>query len=112
MKKEEKTLDSVIAAEKAKLAKLEEKQADIAIKIKTCKSNINKYTLMKNSNQFNALSNALDGKGISIEDILSAVSSGDLLGLQEKLEAVTASASNDEEEKNTDAAKTGSEDND
>lgn len=106
MKKEEKTLDGAIAAEKAKLAKLEEKQADIAIKIKACKSNINKYTLMKNSNQFNALSNALDGKGISIEDILSAVSSGDLLGLQEKLE--TAS----EEEKNTEAAKTGSEDND
>jgi hypothetical protein len=41
---------------------------------------------MKNNQQFNALSNALDGKGISIEDILSAVAAGDLLSLQDKIE--------------------------
>jgi len=80
------TLDGMIAAEQAKLEKLEERQAEIGKKVRTCKANIEKYTLMKDSQKFNTLSNALDGKGISIEDILAAVSAGDLLTLQDKIE--------------------------
>ena len=57
-------LENMIAAEQAKLDKLEEKQEDLSRKIKTCKANIEKYKLMKNNLQFNALSNALDEKGI------------------------------------------------
>ena len=85
--RDNKTLDSMIAAEQEKLDKLEEKASEIGKKIKACKANIERYTLMKNNQQFNALSNALDGKGISIEDILSAVAAGgDLLSLQDKIE--------------------------
>ena len=94
--KDNKTLDSMIAAEQAKLEKLEEKASEIGKKIKACKANIEKYTLMKNNQKFNDLSNALDGKGISIEDILSAVASGDLLSLQDKIE----NAENSEEVNN------------
>jgi len=78
------TLDGMIAAEKEKLEKLEERQAEIGKKVKACKASIEKYTLMKDSQKFNTLSNALNGKGISIEDILAAVSAGDMLTLQEK----------------------------
>lgn len=79
------TLDNLIAMEEEKLGKLEERQNDVNKKIKACKSNIEKYKLMKNNEQFNALSNALDGKGISIEEIVAAVSAGNLLSLQEKI---------------------------
>lgn len=78
-------LENMIAAEQAKLDKLEEKQEDLSRKIKTCKANIEKYKLMKNNLQFNALSNALDEKGIGLDEIMSAISSGDLISLQKKL---------------------------
>ena len=85
--KDSKTLDTLIAAEQAKIEKLEEKQSDIMKKIKASKSVIAKYTMMKNNQKFNSLSNALDNKGISIEDILSAIAAGDMLSLQEKIES-------------------------
>ena len=81
------TIESYIQEENKKLAKLEGKKADIDRKIKQVKANIERYTLMKDSKQMNALSNALDGKGISIEDIMAAVANGDMLSLQEKMEA-------------------------
>lgn len=94
--KDNKTLDNMIKVEQEKLSKLEEKQADIVKKIKACKSNIEKYTLIKNNQKFNSLSNALEEKGISIEDVLSAVAAGDLLNLQSKIE----NADNNEEADN------------
>lgn len=84
--RDNKTLDSMIRAEQEKLDKLEEKASEIGKKIKACEANIERYTMMKNNQKFNTLSNALDGKGISIEDILSAVVAGDLLSLQDKIE--------------------------
>lgn len=85
--KDNKTLDTLIATEQAKIVKLEERQADITKKIKASKSAIQKYTMMKNNHKFNSLSNALDNKGISIEDIMSAIAAGDFLSLQEKIES-------------------------
>lgn len=79
-------IDGLIAAEQERLDKLEEKQAEIAKRIKTCKANIDKFTLIKNQRQLTALSNVLDGKGISIEDILIAITAGDVLALKEKIE--------------------------
>lgn len=84
------TLESLIQAEQKKLEKLEEKQADIAKKIKVCKDTIHRYQMMKDSQQFSAISNALDGVGISIEDVLSAIAAGDMLSLQEKIESAGA----------------------
>ena len=88
--KNENTLDSLIAAEQKKLDKLEEKQSELAKKIRASKNQIEKYTLMKNNQQFNSLSNALNGKGISFEEILSALASGDLLSLQDKIDNADA----------------------
>ncbi|BAL01896.1 hypothetical protein OBV_p-00410 (plasmid) [Oscillibacter valericigenes Sjm18-20] len=75
-----------IEDEKVKLAKLEEKRTDLDRKIKKVNANIKRYTLMKDGNQMNTLSNALDSKGISIEDIMTALTNGDMLSLQEKME--------------------------
>lgn len=81
-----KDLDKLIAEETEKLNKLAEKRAKIDDAIKKAKSNIEKYTLAKDREKVAALSNALDGKGVSFDDILAAVQNGDLLSLQEKME--------------------------
>lgn len=99
---EKKTLETMIAAEEKKLAKLEEKQAEITKKIKARRANITKYTMMKNNQQFNDLSNVLDGKGISIEDIMAVLSSGDMRDLQSKMESGAANEVTEEESKDND----------
>lgn len=81
-----KTLDELIAEENTKLNKLVDKRAKIDDAIKKAKSNIDKYTLAKDREKVTALSNALDGKGVNIDDVLAAIQSGDLLSLQEKME--------------------------
>lgn len=85
--KKENTLDSLIEAEQKKLDKLENRMVELEKKIRTSKTNIEKYTLMKNSQQFNSFSNTLSAKGISFEEILTAISEGDLLSLQEKIDS-------------------------
>ena len=95
--KDNKTLDSLIAAKEAELGRLEEKQAGIAKKIRTCKADIEKYKLMKNNQLFNEIANALDNKGISIEDVLAAIAAGDMISLQEKIEQNTVADSGEEE---------------
>ena len=84
--KDNKAIDKLIAAEQAKLEKLEEKYAEIGKKIKASKSAIAKYTMMKNNEKFNTLANALSDKGVSFEDVLSALLEGDVISLQEKIE--------------------------
>ena len=79
--KDEKTLDGMIATEKKKLSKLEERQDELNKKIKACKATIEKYTLMKNNQQLISLANVLEGNGLSIEDILAAVQAGELNSL-------------------------------
>lgn len=85
--KKENTLDSLIETEQKKLDKLENRRAEIEKKIRIAKTNIEKYKLMKNSQQFNSFSNTLSAKGISFEEILNALSEGDLLSLQEKIDS-------------------------
>lgn len=80
-------LDSLIAKEQEKKAKLKEQEKEIKAKLKSCNAAIKKYELMKNSNQYAELSKALYGTGVEMSDILSAIASGDFLGLQEKMEA-------------------------
>jgi hypothetical protein len=86
-------LDSLIAAEAANLAKLNNKLDTIEAKIKTCKGKIERYNLMKNNAQFILLSDALSNAGIGFDDIISALSDGDVLSLQSKLVQSAAAVS-------------------
>lgn len=81
-----KSLDELIAEETVKLDRLNERRARIDEAIKKSKANISKYTLAKDTAKVTALSNALDGKGVSLDDVLAAIQAGDLLSLQEKME--------------------------
>jgi len=80
------TIEALIENETAKKEKLLKRRAALDGKIKICSDNLATYQMMKNNQQFNALSDALHGKGVKFNDIINAISAGDFLSLQEKLE--------------------------
>lgn len=80
-----KNVDVLLNEEKAKLADLEGKKAAIDKKIKTTKANIERLTYILNQEKVCALTSALDSKGLDFDDVLSALQSGDLATLQNKL---------------------------
>lgn len=83
-------LDKVIQKEEEKLAGLKKRKADIEDKIKKSESKIQQHRLMRNSNQFTAFIEAAQQKGVSAEEIMSALQAGDFLSLQERIESVNA----------------------
>lgn len=89
-------LQELLAAEQKKLNKLLAQQATIAGKIKRAKENITQLEMMQKSTNFAALSQALTGKGVSFEDIMAALASGDFLSLQEKMESTPEAAADGE----------------
>ena len=82
-------LNKKIEQESEKLKNLQEKRAELDQKIKKSESILERYYLMKNSEQYEAIQRATENTGLSIDDILSALKSGDMLGLQERMEAMT-----------------------
>jgi 1-aminocyclopropane-1-carboxylate deaminase/D-cysteine desulfhydrase-like pyridoxal-dependent ACC family enzyme len=82
-------LNKKIEQESEKLKNLQEKRAELDQKIKKSESILERYYLMKNSEQYEAIQRATENTGLSIDDILSALKSGDMLGLQERMEAKT-----------------------
>ena len=84
--KEKKTVSELLDAEQKKLEKLEAKKTDIESKMKACKENIQKYKLLDNTEKLKQLTDSLGDKGISINEIMSAVKSGDFTALQDKIE--------------------------
>ena len=82
---EKKDLDSAIAAEREKLKKLEEKRAKADQQIKACKSNLDRLVMLRNNQIFSDMSNALDEKGVRIEEVLEAIKDGDISSLQDRI---------------------------
>lgn len=88
-----KNISEALAKEQEKLEKLTEQRSALEQKldaldkkIKKAKDKITQYEMMQNSNQFNAMTNTLAAQGISMDDIMAAVKSGDFFSLQEKME--------------------------
>lgn len=81
------SLKTLMENEQKRLATLKEKRAAIDEKIRKSEGVIQKYTLMQNSAKFSSLTDILQNTGLAFDEILSAIQSGDLLSLQEKLEA-------------------------
>ena len=81
------TLAEKIDQETAKLNDLIKKRTELDQKIKKTQETLAKYKLVKNNQKLIALEQATVGTGISVEDILDALQSGDFLALQERMEA-------------------------
>lgn len=85
-------LTQAIAKEEKQLAGYKKKRAEYDEKIKRSEAKLQQYQMMQRSEQFTAVSTAVAQNGLSIEDILTALQSGDLLALQEQMEAAQAAA--------------------
>lgn len=79
--------------DKETLAKLKEKRSVLDEKIKKVEASIEHNTMLLDQKKFSEVNNVLNSKDLSIDEILKAIQSGDLLSLQEKMETSTSNAS-------------------
>ena len=81
------TLREKIEREEKKLKTLTEKREELNRKIRKSEQTLNNYRLMENDHKLTAMNELAVNAGISVEDILAALQSGEMLALQEKIEA-------------------------
>lgn len=72
--------------EEQKLALFTEKRDKLNDKISHSEERIRQYRMMLDQKKFNETNTTLDAHGLTLEEILAAVNSGDFLSLQDKLE--------------------------
>lgn len=81
------TLTEKITQETERLKELLQKRAVLERKIKKTQETLERYQLIQNNEKYSAIEKATKDTGVSVEDILSALQTGDILGLQERMEA-------------------------
>ena len=69
-----------------KLEVLKAQKKEIYESIKKVESDVSKYQSILDKAKYDELTNVLQFKGLSLEEMVEAVKRGDLLSLQEKLE--------------------------
>lgn len=89
------TLAEKIEMESAKLVTLIKKRNDLDKKIKKVEANLEKYKLIQNNNKYSAIEESAQVMGVSVEDVLAALKSGDMISLQERMEAAQEKAKED-----------------
>jgi len=80
-------IEEKLKKEQENLRKFKEKRATLDEKIKECESNIERLTLLKDNQKYTSFANSVQKKGLTVEDIISALQTGDFLSLQEKIES-------------------------
>lgn len=93
-------LAMTIAKERKLLQSYEAKEAEYAEKIRKSKAKLQQLEMMEDSQKYNAMAAAVKASGVSMEDILAALQSGDLLALQERMEAAQVEAADETEDEN------------
>lgn len=72
--------------EKIVLAEQEAKKDKIEAKIRCHIKNIKEYEMMLNQHRLSEADSVITATGLTLEEIMNAIKSGDLLSLQEKIE--------------------------
>ena len=80
-------IEEKLKKEQENLMKFKEKRATLDEKIKECESNIERLTLLKDNQKYTSFANSVQKKGLTVEDVISALQTGDFLSLQEKIES-------------------------
>ena len=80
-------INLLIEKEKKNLEKLTARKKELEEKIKKSEAKLRGYEVMKNNDTFNVLSGIVQEKGLTVEEVLSALQNGDLLSLQEQMES-------------------------
>lgn len=76
-----------IKAEQKKLEGLKQKRAAIDESIRKSEAALARYRMAEESSQYNVIAEAAAGSGISVEALIAALKGGDMLSLQEQIEA-------------------------
>lgn len=91
-------LNAQIEKEKSNLDKLLKQREALDAKIKKSQTKLAEYEMLSNSQKFGALSAVVNKSGLSVDDLLAALASGDLITLQERMEAAQAEQEQAEQE--------------
>lgn len=81
------TMKEKIEREQERLEVLLERRAELNQKIRRTELAISNYRLMENDQKMSAMSDLAESAGISVEDVIAALQEGDMLALQEKIDA-------------------------
>lgn len=83
--KTKKPVEELLIEQKEKLKTLEEKREALDLQIKKTKQNILTLEHTINKKKTDELTNLISSKGLSLDDVIKAVSEGNLSELQNKL---------------------------
>lgn len=75
-----------------KIDSLKRQKEEIEAKIKKAQDEYDKYNSILNQKKFNEMNEVLLANGISVNELLAAIKNGDVLSLQEHIEANAAKA--------------------
>lgn len=87
-------LTALIARERKNLEGYKKKRAEYESKIKNSEAKLQQYEMMESSQKFDAVSAAVAQSGLSLDAVLAALQNGDLLALQEQMEAAQSEKGN------------------
>ena len=90
-------LNAQIEKEKANLDKLLKQKEALDAKIKKSQTKLAEYEMLANNQKYGALSSIASKSGLSVDDLLAALQSGDLLALQERMEAAQTASEQSEQ---------------
>ncbi len=79
-------LKESLKKEQEKLSELKLKREKLDDRIKEKERLINKYQMMINQEKFSQVNDVISSNGLSLDELMSAIQSGNLLSLQAKIE--------------------------
>ena len=79
-------LQELLEREEIRLDNYKKKRTELDEKIRATEAAIQKYRVMLNNNQYLGFVSLVQEKGISLDEIMTAIQQGDLLSLQERIE--------------------------
>lgn len=95
-------LNTLIDKEKSNLEKLMKQKENLDAKIKKSQTKLAEYEMLQNNQKYGALSSVAVKSGLSVDDLLAALQNGDLLALQERMEAAQAAQNEQGQTEGTD----------
>lgn len=81
-----KDLEMKIEKKKTKIEELEAQKIDIDTKIEKLQTEIDKLDNMIYQSRFDEITGVVNAKGLSIDEVLKAIKTGDLASLQKRME--------------------------
>lgn len=92
-------LEDMIKREEGNLNRYKAKQAEYAAKVKATETKLTELNMMRDSQQLNQLADMMSKSGLTLAELMAAMQSGDMLTLQEKMDAAASQPAEDTEDR-------------